>query len=116
MASKKKQQNLYSSTQNKLAQYEEKQRQHDIDQKRGSKDNRLALIAGAAALLIAVGAQFGYTALHPAPKASTAASPSASSTPEKGPSLILDSIPATATIARCIAACNQLLCFSSAER
>ena len=85
MASKKKQQNLYSSTQNKLAQYEEKQRQHEIDQKRGSKDNRLALIAGAAALLIAVGAQFGYTALHPAPKASTAASPSASSTPEAAP-------------------------------
>lgn len=82
MASKKKQQNLYSSTNNKLAQYEEKQRQHEIDQKRGSRDNRFALIAGLAALLVAVGAQFGYAALHPAPKASVAATaaPSASAT------------------------------------
>lgn len=79
LASKKKQQNLYSNTQNKLAQYEEKQRQHEIDQKRGSRDNRLALIAGAAALLIAVGAQFGYSALHPsATEANPTASPSAS--------------------------------------
>lgn len=85
MASKKKQQNLYSSTQNKLAQYEEKQRQHEIDQKRGSKDNRLALIAGVAALIVAVGAQFAYSALHPAPTATSAATPSASSTPEAAP-------------------------------
>lgn len=79
MASKKKQQNLFSNTANKLAQYEEKQRQHEIDQKRGSRDNRFALVAGIAALLIAVGAQFGYSALNPVtPEAESTASPSAS--------------------------------------
>ncbi len=82
MASKKKQQNLYSSTSNKLAQYEEKQRQHSIDQKRGSKDNRLALVAGFVAVAIAVGAQFGYSAIHPDAKPTPSASTSASPTPE----------------------------------
>ena len=83
LASQKKQQNLYSSTSNKLAQYEEKQRQHAIDQKRGSKDNRFAIIAGVSALLLAVGAQFGYSALHPTKAdvvASAAPSSSASAT------------------------------------
>ena len=41
---------------------------------------------------------------------------SASSTPVNGPSDFPSLIPATATIARCIAACNQLLCRSSAAR
>jgi hypothetical protein len=44
LASKKKQQNLYSSTTNKLAQYEEKQRQHEKDLKKRGNDNRLASI------------------------------------------------------------------------
>jgi peptidyl-prolyl cis-trans isomerase B (cyclophilin B) len=84
LASKKKQQNLYSSTTNKLAQYEEKQRQHEKDLKKRGNDNRLAIIAGLGALAIAVGAQFAYSALNPEPKATTAANSSASpsATPE----------------------------------
>ncbi|MEY4492061.1 MAG: hypothetical protein RL085_472 [Actinomycetota bacterium] len=59
MASKKKQQNLFSDTANKLAAYEQKQLQHQKDSKRKGKDNRIAAVIGVAALAVAVAAQFG---------------------------------------------------------
>ena len=76
MASKKKQQNLFSDTANKLAAYEQKQLQHQKDSKRKGKDNKLAAVIGVAALAVAVAAQFGYSALNPVKDA--AATPSAS--------------------------------------
>ena len=76
MASKKKQQNLFSDTANKLAAYEQKQLQHQKDSKRKGKDNKLAAVIGVAALAVAVAAQFGYSALNPVKDAT--ATPSAS--------------------------------------
>ncbi|MFM1796156.1 MAG: hypothetical protein RLZZ340_833 [Actinomycetota bacterium] len=76
MASKKKQQNLFSDTANKLAAYEQKQLQHQKDSKRKGKDNRIAAVIGVAALAVAVAAQFGYSALYPTKD--EAATPSAS--------------------------------------
>lgn len=81
MASKKKQQNLFSSTGNKLAEYEAKQQEHARLTARRKNDNRIALIASAAVLIIALGAQFGYSALHPEPTATETAAASAAPTP-----------------------------------
>lgn len=76
MASKKKQQNLFSDTANKLAAYEQKQLQHQKDSKRKGKDNKIAAAVGLVVLAIAVAGQFGYSALNQAKDA--AAAPSAS--------------------------------------
>lgn len=65
MASKKKQQNLFKGAEAKLAAYEEKQRRHQDRTERRIRDNKLALIAGFAALLIAGLAQFGYGVTRP---------------------------------------------------
>ncbi|MEY4320065.1 MAG: hypothetical protein RLZZ471_6 [Actinomycetota bacterium] len=81
MASKKKQQNLFSSTSNKLAEYEAKQQQHAKLSARRKNDNRIALIAAGAALVVALGSQFAYSAIHPAPKSSATAAASASASP-----------------------------------
>lgn len=70
MASKKKQQNLFSSTSNKLAEYEAKQQVHAKQQARRKTDNKIALIAAGAALVLALGSQFTYSALNPTPTAS----------------------------------------------
>lgn len=78
MASKKKQQNLFSSTSNKLAEYEAKQQQHAKLTTRRKNDNRIALIAAGAALVVALGSQFAYSSLHPEPQASASSTPSAS--------------------------------------
>ncbi len=77
MASKKKQQNLFSSTSNKLAEYEAKQQAHAKHSLRRKADNKIAIIAGAVALVVAFGSQFAYSALHPEPTASASATPSA---------------------------------------
>lgn len=79
MASKKKQQNLFSSTNHKLAEYEAKQQQHAKQNLRRKQDNKIGIIAGAATLIVAFGSQFAYTAMHSQP--GTSATPSASSTP-----------------------------------
>jgi peptidyl-prolyl cis-trans isomerase B (cyclophilin B) len=79
LASKKKQQNLFSSTSNKLAEYEAKQQQHAKLSARRKSDNKIALIATGAALVVALGSQLAYSAIHPAPVAS--ATPTASATP-----------------------------------
>ena len=85
MASKKKQQNLFKGAESQLAAYEAKQAEARARVARRNRDNRLALIAGAAALVIAGVSQFAYTVSHPTPTASTAAvtaAPSDSATPE----------------------------------
>lgn len=93
MASKKKQQNLFSSTSNKLAEYEKKQAEHAKLAIRRTADNRLAIIAAIVTLVVAVGSQLIYSAVHPDPSSAVAASSSpsasasasASSTPSNGP-------------------------------
>lgn len=87
MSSKKKQQNLFSSTSGKLAEYERKQAEHAVRAEQGKKDNRLAIIAGVVTLIIAVGSQVTYSAIHPEPNptATTAASASPSAEPSNGP-------------------------------
>lgn len=83
MASKKKQQNLFSSTTNKLAEYEAKQQAQVKLSARRKNDNRLALIASGAALIVALGSQFTYSAINaePAPVASaTPTTPTAQET------------------------------------
>ena len=77
MASKKKQQNLFSSTSNKLAEYEAKQQVHAKLASRRKNDNKIALIAAGAALVVALGSQFAYSAINPEPPASASATPSA---------------------------------------
>lgn len=79
MASKKKQQNLFSSTSNKLAEYEAKQQEHAKQYLRRKRDNKLALITGASVLVITLGSQFAYTSINPVP--SESATPTTSSTP-----------------------------------
>ena len=73
MASKKKQQNLFKGAEGKLAAYEAKQAEAKARVERRSRDNRLAIIAGVAALVIAGVSQFGYTLAHPTPTSSAAA-------------------------------------------
>jgi peptidyl-prolyl cis-trans isomerase B (cyclophilin B) len=73
MASKKKQQNLFSGAEGKLAAYEAKQRIADTQASQRKKDNRVAVIAGVAAFALAAAAQVGYTVTHPAPSATDAA-------------------------------------------
>jgi peptidyl-prolyl cis-trans isomerase B (cyclophilin B) len=81
LASKKKQQNLFSSTNHKLAEYEAKQKVHAQHTARRKNDNRIALIAGGAALVVAFAAQFGFSALHPTPASTSSAAASASAAP-----------------------------------
>lgn len=79
MASKKKQQNLFSSTSNKLAEYEAKQQAHASRTQRRKNDNKFALVVAGAALVVALGSQLAYSAIHPdaTPAASASATPSA---------------------------------------
>ncbi len=86
MASKKKQQNLFKGAEGKLAAYEAKQAEGKARASRRARDNRLAIIAGVAALLIAGVSQLSYSLVHPTPTSSSAAvtaapSDSASATP-----------------------------------
>jgi len=83
LASKKKQQNLFSSTNNKLAEYEAKQKVHAKLTARRKNDNRIALIAAGAVLVIALASQFTYSSLHPEVSASPSASPTATSAAEE---------------------------------
>ena len=93
MASKKKQQNLSQSAQQRLAKFEAKQTQHADRTARRSKDNKIALIAGVAALSLALISQLGYNAIPKphkvAPSYSGTAHPhtstSATPTPSNGP-------------------------------
>lgn len=77
MASKKKQQNLFSSTSNKLAEYEAKQLVHAKLSSRRKNDNKIALIAAGAVLVLALGSQFAYSAINPESTSSASATPSA---------------------------------------
>lgn len=57
MASKKKQQNLFSNTSSKLVEYEQKQLLREKQAQRKSRDNRLALVVGLAVLAVTVTSQ-----------------------------------------------------------
>ena len=57
MASKKKQQNLFSSTSNKLAEYEQKQQLREKQAQRKVRDNRVAFLVGVAVLAVTVTSQ-----------------------------------------------------------
>ena len=81
MASKKKQQNIYASAAARLAEYEAKQGQAEIAKARRNRDNRLALIVSAGAVVLAVILQlsyFGFGPGHVAASATPSASPSTS--------------------------------------
>ena len=90
MASKKKQQNLFKGAEGKLAAYEAKQAEGQARIARRSRDNRIAIIAGIAALLIAGISQVSYSLVHPSPKSTgavtAAPSESASATPSSSSS------------------------------
>ena len=82
MASKKKQQNIYSSAAARLAEYEAKQGQAEVAKAKRSRDNRLALFISAGAVVLAVVLQLSYFSFgpgHVAASANPSASPSASS-------------------------------------
>lgn len=86
MASKKKQQNLFKGAEGKLADYEAKQLAAQQRVKRRASDNRLAIVAGVAALVIAGVSQFAYTAAHPVPSATAAVTAAPSDTATASPS------------------------------
>lgn len=81
MASKKKQQNLFSNTSAKLAAYEEKQRQQQVAINRRKKDNRLALVASLTVLLVAIGSQLLFNTTQVSQVVEAEPTPSASSAP-----------------------------------
>ena len=83
MASKKKQQNIHTSSTAKLADYEAKQSQAKAAIARNKKDNKRAIFISIAALAVAGLLQFAYFGFGPgATTASPSASPSASAAVE----------------------------------
>lgn len=80
MASKKKQQNLFSNTSNKLAEYEQKQQIRETQAKRRKRDNRLALIAGLVVLAASVTSQVVWSTTQVSQVVE--AEPTASPTPQ----------------------------------
>lgn len=82
MASKKKQQNLFSSTSNKLAEYEQKQQLREKQAQRKVRDNRVAFLVGVAVLAVTVTSQLIWSSqqvsqvveAEPTPSASPSAS------------------------------------------
>ncbi len=78
MASKKKQQNLFSSNSGKLAEYEQKLIQRENLLKRKTRDNRIALVAGVGVLLAAVGSQLIWSSMQVSQVVEAEPSPSAS--------------------------------------
>ncbi|WP_296631773.1 peptidylprolyl isomerase [Rhodoluna sp.] len=85
MASKKKHQNIYASAAARLAEYEAKQGQNEVAKARRSRDNRLALIVSAGAVVLAAILQLsyfgfgpGHVASSPTPSANASAAPAPS--------------------------------------
>lgn len=64
LASKKKQQNLFSSTSGKLAEYEQKQLLREKQVLRKKRDNRVALAAGFAVLALTVTSQLVWSSMQ----------------------------------------------------
>jgi peptidyl-prolyl cis-trans isomerase B (cyclophilin B) len=64
LASKKKQQNLFSSTSGKLAEYEQKQLQREKQVLRKKRDNKIALVAGLAVLALTVTSQLVWSSMQ----------------------------------------------------
>ena len=64
LASKKKQQNIFSSTSGKLAEYEQKQLQREKQALRKRRDNRIALVAGLAVLALTVTSQLIWSSMQ----------------------------------------------------
>lgn len=79
MASKKKQQNLFSSTSGKLAEYEQKQLLREKQVQRRKRDNRLFLLVGAVVLGATVTSQLVWSSQQVSQIVE--AEPSATSTP-----------------------------------
>jgi len=82
VASKKKQQNLFSSTAGKLAEYEQKQQQREKQVARRKRDNRLSLAAGLVVLAAAVASQVLWSSTQ----VSQIVEATASATPTPAPS------------------------------
>lgn len=78
MASKKKQQNLFSNTSSKLAEYEQKQLLREKQAQRKSRDNRLALVVGLAVLAVTVTSQLIWSSQQVSQVVEADPSPSAS--------------------------------------
>jgi peptidyl-prolyl cis-trans isomerase B (cyclophilin B) len=78
VASKKKQQNLFSNTSSKLAEYEQKQLLREKQAQRKSRDNRLALVVGLAVLAVTVTSQLIWSSQQVSQVVEADPSPSAS--------------------------------------
>ncbi|MFM6939063.1 MAG: peptidylprolyl isomerase [Rhodoluna sp.] len=81
MASKKKHQNIHTSANTKLAEYEAKQAGAKAAVARNKNDNKRAIIVGAAALVVAGLLQIAYFSFGPGYVAPKAAGSSSSATP-----------------------------------
>lgn len=79
MASKKKQQNLFSKTSGKLAEYEQKQLQREKTAQRNKRDNRVSLFAGLGVLLLAVASQLIWSSMRVSQVVDAEPTPSATS-------------------------------------
>ena len=64
MASKKKQQNLFSSTTGKLAEYEQKQLLREKQVLRKKRDNRIAIVSGLVVLILSVTSQLVWSSMQ----------------------------------------------------
>jgi peptidyl-prolyl cis-trans isomerase B (cyclophilin B) len=84
MASKKKHQNIFATADARLAEYEAKQKRQQAEKDRKRQDNKRALIAGVAVLVVAGLLQVAYFGFGPGKVSSTptaSASAAASATP-----------------------------------
>jgi peptidyl-prolyl cis-trans isomerase B (cyclophilin B) len=81
LASKKKQQNLFSSTSGKLAEYEQKQLQREKQVLRKKRDNKIALVAGLAVLALTVTSQLIWSSMQVSQVVEAEPTPSQSATP-----------------------------------
>ena len=84
MASKKKHQNIFATADARLAEYEAKQKRQQAEKDRKRQDNKRALIAGVAVLVVAGLLQVAYFGFGPgkvSPTPSTSASAAASASP-----------------------------------
>jgi peptidyl-prolyl cis-trans isomerase B (cyclophilin B) len=83
VASKKKQQNLFSNTANKLAEYEQKQLLREKQVLRRKRDNKLALTAGLVVLGVTVASQIVWSSQQVSQVVEAEPSPSATPTPSQ---------------------------------
>lgn len=92
MASRKKQQNLFSNTSAKLAAYEVKQRQQQNQENRRKRDNRLAIVTSIVVLTLAAASQLLFSTTQVSQVVDAEPSPSASSAPTETNSALVPSV------------------------